>query len=470
MDFLDGSSYAGKSCMKRPDLPAPRILVADDQADVREALHLLFKGEGYQTEVVSSPAQVVEALIEKEIALLLMDLNYARDTTYGEEGLDLLTNIQAIDSALPVVVMTAWGSVELAVEAMRRGARDFIQKPWDNARLLTILRTQIELSQALRKGARLEAENQMLRAQAPPNLIAQSRSMQPVLEIIARVGPSDANVLITGENGTGKGVIAQALHGASIRAAKPLVTVNTGGLSEGVFESELFGHVKGAFTDAKTDRVGRFELGDGGTLFLDEIANVPLSQQSKLFWVLETGEFERVGSSKTHRVDVRIISATNANLKTEVEAGRFRQDLLFRLNTIELRLPPLRERREDIPLLARSSLDQHCRRYRKAISGFEDAAIQVLLNHPWPGNIRELNHAVERGVLMAQGDRIRASDLGLQTAPGEVRPLDEMSLEEVERFLIKKTLARFEGNASKAAETLGLSRSAFYRRLEKYGL
>lgn len=456
--------------MRKPDSSTPRILVADDQADVREALYLLFKGEGYQTEVVNSPAQVVDALNRLEFALLLMDLNYARDTTSGQEGLDLLTSIQAIDSALPVVVMTAWGSVELAVEAMRRGARDFVQKPWDNARLLTIARTQIELSQALRKGARLEAENQMLRGQPGPNLIAQSRAMQPVLDIIERVGPSDANVLITGENGTGKGVVAQALHACSSRAAKPLVTVNTGGLSEGVFESELFGHVKGAFTDAKTDRVGRFELGDGGTLFLDEIANVPLSQQPKLLRVLETGEFERVGSSKTHRVDVRIISATNANLKGEVDSGRFRQDLLFRLNTIEIHLPPLRERREDIPLLARSFLDQHCRRYRKNLSSFHDAAIQVLLNHPWPGNIRELNHAVERGVLMAQGNEITARDLGLQTSVAEARPLEDMSLEEVERFLIRKTLARCEGNASKAAEALGLSRSAFYRRLEKHGL
>lgn len=456
--------------MRKSDSLPARLLIADDQADVREALYLLFKGEGYQTDVVNSPAQVMQALREKEFALLLMDLNYARDTTSGQEGLDLLSSIQSMDGVLPVVVMTAWGSVELAVEAMRRGARDFVQKPWDNARLLTIVRTQIELSQALRKGARLEAENQMLRGPSRPNLIAQSRAMQPVLQIIERVGPSDANVLITGENGTGKGVIAQALHAASTRASKALVTVNTGGLSEGVFESELFGHVKGAFTDAKTDRVGRFEMSDGGTLFLDEIANVPLSQQPKLLRVLETGDFERVGSSKTLRADVRIISATNASLKSEVDAGRFRQDLLFRLNTIEIHLPPLRERREDIPLLARISLEQHCQRYRKNILGFEDAALQVLLNHPWPGNIRELNHAVERGVLMAQGQQLKPSDLGLNSTASEARPLEEMSLEEVERFLIKKTLARCDGNASRAAESLGLSRSAFYRRLEKYRL
>jgi DNA-binding NtrC family response regulator len=456
--------------MRNADSSTLSILVADDQADVREALYLLFKGEGYQTEVVNSPAQVLEALNRQEFALLLMDLNYARDTTSGQEGLDLLSAIQRTDSALPVVVMTAWGSVELAVAAMRRGARDFVQKPWDNARLLSIVRTQIELSQALRKGARLEAENQLLRTQPRPDLIARSRSMQPVMELISRVGPSDANVLITGENGTGKGVVAQALHAGSNRCTKPLVTVNTGGLSAGVFESELFGHVRGAFTDAKTDRVGRFELADGGTLFLDEIANVPLSQQPKLLRVLETGEFERVGSSKTHQVDVRIVSASNAHLKAEVEAGRFRQDLLFRLNTIEIRLPPLRDRGEDIPLLACVFLEQHCRRYRKNLDGFESAALQVLLSYPWPGNIRELNHAVERGVLMAQGSLIQASDLGLQLTSDQPRALEDMSLEEVERFLIRKVLARCDGNATKAAEALGLSRSAFYRRLEKYCL
>src|SRR5262245_27062589 len=330
----------------------PTVLIADDQADVLEALRLLLKGEGYQTVTVNSPAAIVEALKTRDFDVLLMDLNYARDTTSGQEGLDLLTRVHAMDATLPVVVMTAWSSVEVAVEAMRRGARDFIEKPWDNARLLSILRTQVALGQALRRGERLEAENQALREEPRPSLIARSAAMQPVLELISRVGPSDANVLITGENGTGKGVVAQALHAVSGRSGKPMVTVNVGGLSEGVFESELFGHVKGAFTDAKTDRVGRFELADGGTLSLDEIANVPPSQQRKLLRVLETGELERVGSSKTRRVDVRLLSATNSDLIEEVAAGRFRQDLLFRLNTIEIRLPPLRERREDIPDLA----------------------------------------------------------------------------------------------------------------------
>src|SRR5215471_17951655 len=258
----------------RADSRTPTILIADDQPDVLEALRFLVKGEGYQAEAVNSPPAAIDAVESRDFDVLLVDLNYARDTTSGQEGLDLLNRIQSLDSTLPVVVMTAWGSVELAVQAMRRGARDFVQKPWENERLLAILRTQVELGRALRKGRLLEAENRALRDEGIPDLVAESPAMKPVLQVIARVGPSDANVLITGENGSGKQVVAQALHRASSRAGRPMVTVNAGGPSEGVFESELFGHVKGAFTDAKSDRVGRFELADQGTLFLDEIANV----------------------------------------------------------------------------------------------------------------------------------------------------------------------------------------------------
>jgi DNA-binding NtrC family response regulator len=367
--------------------------------------------------------------------------------------------------------MPAWASVELAVEAMRRGARDFVAKPWDNPRLLSIVRTQVELGRALRARERLEAENTALKEPAPLRLIAGSAVMQPVLQLIERVGPSDANVLVTGENGSGKGTVALALHARSARAAKPLIKVNAGGLSEGVFESELFGHVRGAFTDAKADRVGRFEMADGGTLFLDEIANVPLSLQPKLLRVLETGEFERVGSSMTRRVDVRVVSATNADLHQEVSSGRFRQDLLFRINTIEVRVPPLRERRDDIPPLAHHFLRQHAGRYRKPTRGFNEAAMRSLVEHPWPGNVRELDHAVERAVLMAAGTDIGAADLGLRVGGSEAAArLDDMSLEEVECHLIRKALARFDGNVSRAADALGLSRSALYRRLQRYGL
>jgi len=456
--------------MKKSGSTGVRILIADDQADVREALLLLFKSEGYSSQTVESPQEVLEVLRKEEFALVLMDLNYSRDTTSGQEGLELLSRIQELDNNAPVVVMTAWANLELAVEAMRRGARDFIQKPWDNVRLLTIIRTQLEFSQAVRQGKRLEAENEILRGQTRPNVIAESPAMRPVLELIDRVGPSDANVLITGESGTGKGLIAGVLHAVSARSRRTLVTVNTGGLSEGVFESEVFGHVRGAFTDAKTDRVGRFELADSGTLFLDEIANVPLKHQAKLLSAIETGKFERVGSSRTIEVDVRVISATNADLRGEIAAGRFRADLLFRLNTVEIHLPPLRERREDIPTLAAFFLRQHQQRYRKRLTGFHETALRALSHHTWPGNVRELNHVIERAVLMAPADVIRASDLGLQSPTEASRSLDEMSLEEVEKLLIKKTLLRFDGNARKAAESLGLSRSAFYRRLEKYEL
>ncbi|HEX6996878.1 MAG TPA: sigma 54-interacting transcriptional regulator [Gammaproteobacteria bacterium] len=517
---------------------APHIFIADDQRDVLEALRLLLKGEGYSSETFTDPNALVQGLRARKADAVLMDLNYTRDTTSGEEGLDLIGRIRAFDAFTPVVVMTAWGSIELAVEAMRRGAQDFVEKPWDNARLLTVLRTQVALGQALNRARALEAENRELTA-ADQEMIAESPVMQPVLETIERVAPSDANVLITGESGTGKGLIArliharsprrdrslvivnigslsetvfesemfghvkgaftdakadrvgrfeladggtlfldeianipvaQALHAVSPRASKPLVTVNAGGLSEGVFESELFGHVKGAFTDAKADRVGRFELADGGTLFLDEIANISPGLQAKLLRVLETGEFERVGSSRTRRVNVRILSATNADLHEEVAAGRFRQDLLFRLNTIEIQLPPVRERREDVPLLARHFLAQHAQRYRKRISGFDAGAMQLLLDHAWPGNVRELDHAVERAVLMAQGSQIQPRDLGLRSSRDAAPRIEDMSLEDVEGFLIRKALARFGGNVSQAAKALGLSRSALYRRLQRFGL
>jgi DNA-binding NtrC family response regulator len=449
----------------------PRVLAADDQPHVLSALKLLLRSEGFEIETVTSPAAAYRAVEAKTFDVVLIDLNYARDTTSGAEGLELLERLHAYDELLPVVVMTAWGSVDLAVAAMRAGARDFVQKPWENEKLLATLRTQVELGRALRRGQRLEAENRVLRGDDAkrPVMIAESRAMRPVLEKVERVGPSDASVLITGENGTGKGVVARALHAASRRASRPLVSVNVGGLPESLFESELFGHVKGAFTDARQDRVGRFELADLGTLFLDEIANVPVAQQAKLLRVLETGEFERVGSSQTRKADVRLLSATNARLDAEVEGGRFRQDLYFRLRTVEIHIPPLRERREDIPALASHFLAAHARRYRKNVSGFDEAAMKTLLGHDWPGNVRELDHAVEGAVLMAAGSSIRTADLGLASSERAPR-IEEMSLEDVEALLIRKALARCDGSVSRAAEALGLSRSAMYRRMQRYGI
>ncbi|MDX2058939.1 MAG: sigma-54 dependent transcriptional regulator [Gemmatimonadales bacterium] len=450
----------------------PVVLIADDQPDVVEALRLLLKAEGFLTLTAHVPEGVIAQLERTAVDAALIDLNYTRDTTSGREGLDLLSRIRALDPTLPVVVMTAWGSVDKAVEAMRIGARDFIEKPWDNARLLTTLKTQIELARALRAANRLEQENRLLRREGFPELIADSQAMRPIIQVMERIAPSDANVLITGEHGTGKEVVARWIHAASKRRDKPLVIVNAGGLPEGVFESELFGHVKGAFTDAKTDRVGRFEMASGGTLFLDEIANIGLAQQARLLRVLQTGELERVGSSQTRKVDVRVIAATNANLKAEVQAGRFREDLLFRLNTIEIHLPRLRERREDIFPLAQHFLARYSQRYQRPRLGFSEEAVQALKGYDWPGNVRELDHAVERAVLLSQGDRVDAWDLGLHR-PDQAGVLSDdgpKSLDALERDAIKAALARFDGNVSLAAKALGVSRSALYRRLQRYGL
>jgi DNA-binding NtrC family response regulator len=461
------SSAAGGDARPEP----ASVLIADDQPDVIEALRLLLKNEGFETHASNSPAAVLHALERRDFDALLLDMNYTRDTTSGHEGLQLLDQLQVLEPTLPIIVMTAWGSVGGAVEAIRRGARDYIEKPWDNGRLLSVLRTQIELGRALRRAQKLETENRMLRTGGElPGIIAESPKMRPVLQLMERIGPSDANVLISGEHGTGKELVAQWLHAVSPRAQRSFIAVNMGGLSEGVFESELFGHVRGAFTDAKTDRVGRFELADQGTLFLDEIGNLGIGQQAKLLRVLQTGEVERVGSSKPRKVDVRVVSATNANLNDEVAAGRFREDLLFRLNTIELHLPALRERREDIAPLAVHFLRQHARRYRKTLKGFEAGAMQQMLEHPWPGNIRELGHAVERAVLLATTDVVRASDLALRTPSATSARLEDLPLEDVERLLIRKALDRHGGNVSQAAKALGLSRSALYRRIAAYGI
>jgi DNA-binding NtrC family response regulator len=446
------------------------VLAADDQQHILEALELLLKPQGYKVDAVRSPELAREALASATYDAVLIDLNYTRDTTSGQEGLNLLTEIVSLDSTLPVIVMTAWGNVGLAVEAMRRGARDFIQKPWENERLLTIIRTQVELHRALQHAERLAAENRLLNAQGRPEFIASAPAMSSVLETISRIAPSDANVLVTGEHGTGKEVVARTIHALSLRASRPLIAVNTGGLAEGVFESEVFGHVKGAFTDARTDRIGRFELADGGTIFLDEIGNVPMRQQAKLLRVIESGEIERVGSSRGKRVDVRVISATNANLQAASQNGEFREDLLFRLNTVEIHLPALRERREDIPVLAMHFLSNYASRYRRQVQGLDPAALQMLLQYAWPGNVRELEHTMERAVLMCRAEQIQPADLGIAMQRPGSQNLEELSLESVESILIRKALQRFQGNVSQAAEALGLSRGALYRRMEKYGL
>jgi DNA-binding NtrC family response regulator len=448
-----------------------RVLVADDQADVLNALRLLLSDEGYDVIEARSPSEALERIEATDVDLALVDLNYTRDTTSGQEGLDLLERIRSIDPTLPVLVITAWSSVAGAVEAMRRGARDYIEKPWDDDRLLVTIRTQSELRRALRRGQRLQEVNARLQRGVAPAFIGDSASMREVRQTIERVAASDAAVLLTGEHGTGKEVAATRLHALSDRTSKPLVTMNAGGLAEGIAESELFGHVKGAFTDARVDRIGCFELADEGTLFLDEIANMPVRLQAKLLRVLQTGEVQRVGSSRVRYVNVRVISATNADLPSEIGAGRFREDVLYRLNTVVIHIPPLRERREDIEPLAAHYLAHYAARYRKPLTGFDAAATAAMMGHRWPGNVRELAHSIERAVLMADrsSTQIAARHLGLiPQRAGD--PLEPLSLEDAERAFIEKVLARHGGDVRLAAEQLGMSRSALYRRLQQYGI
>ena len=447
----------------------PRLLVADDQPDVLEAVRMLARAHGFEVRGATSPAAVLALVEAEDFDVCLIDLNYARDTTSGTEGMDLLARLRELDPTLPVVVMTAWGSIEGAVEAIRRGARDYLQKPWDNARLLATLRSQLELREALRVANRLDAEAARTRRAELPPIAAKSRAMQGVISLVERVAPSNASVLVLGEHGTGKEVIARVIHAASHRRDKAFVAVNAGGLAEGVLESELFGHVKGAFTDARHDRTGCFELADGGTLFLDEIANMPMGQQARLLRVLQTGEFHQVGSSRARKVDVRVLAATNADPARAAAEGQLREDLLYRLNTVEIRLPPLRDRREDIPDLVAIFLARAAR--SNAPKKVSSDAMQALLAHAWPGNVRELEHVIERATLLAIGDEIGVDDLMLRGRSEAAPPrLEEMTLEQVESYLIERALAAQGGNVSEAARVLGLSRSALYRRLASLGV
>jgi len=448
------------------EMSPPRLLVADDQPDVVEAVRMLARAHGFDVRSAASPAAVLALCEAEDFDVCLLDLNYARDTTSGIEGIELLTRLRELDPTLPVVVMTAWGSIEGAVEAVRRGARDYLTKPWDNARLIATLTAQLELCRALRTVNRLDAAAARSRSAELPAIVARSRAMQQVMALVERVAPSSASVLITGEHGSGKEVIARALHAASARSARAFVAVNAGGLADGVLESELFGHVKGAFTDARTDRTGCFELADGGTLFLDEIANMPHGQQARLLRVLQTGEFHPVGSSRARRVDVRVLAATNADVARQAADGKLREDLVYRLNTVEIQLPPLRDRRDDIPELARLFLARARGGPARRLS---PSAMDALLSHAWPGNVRELEHVVERASLLATGDEITADDLLLR--PRDAAPrLEDMTLDEVERYLIERALATQGGRVSDAARVLGLSRSALYRRLASLGI
>ena len=441
-----------------------RILIADDQPDVREALGLLLSSEDFTVETATSPAELLAALERTGHLALILDLNFRADTTSGKEGLALIKEIRTRNLDLPIIVLTGWGNVELAVEAMRAGANDFLEKPWENARLLSVLNNQIALSE-------VRAENQRLRAEAPSHgeseIIFRSRPMQDVMDLVAKVAHGDVSVLITGESGTGKGVVAREIHRRSHRRDAPFVHVNLGALPETLLESELFGHARGAFTDARTEKAGRFELADGGTLFLDEISNTTAAAQARLLTVLESHAVERLGETRARKVDVRIVSATNATISERIANGEFRQDLFYRLNTVEIHLPPLRERPDDIPLLANHFLARFAGKHAKPLQGFDDAAGEALVNYDWPGNIRELAHVIERAVLLGDGNQIGTGDLRLPNS-GDKLSLDTMSLEQAERYLLRRALDRADGDAEAAARQLGLSRSAFYRRLAKH--
>jgi DNA-binding NtrC family response regulator len=456
------------------------ILIVDDDPSVVASLGLLLKRHGHPNRAARSQEDALRLLEEESFDLVLQDMNFSRGTT-GEEGLELLREIRRRRPALPVVLITAWGSIHLAVEGMKAGAADFVTKPWNNAQLLQSVETALSLSGAEApdsKGAPASREDLDRRFDLRA-LIGRDPRFLKLLELIGRVAPTDASVLVTGESGTGKELVAEALHRNSPRQGGPFVKVNLGGVSSTLFESEMFGHVKGAFTDARADRKGRFEMADRGTIFLDEIGEVDPSAQVKLLRVLQDRSYEVLGSSVTRTVDVRVVSATNRDLGEQVARGAFREDLLYRLNLIAIRLPPLRERRGDVPLLARHFLDLCAGIYRRGRPvALAERAADWLRDQPWPGNIRQLKQTLERAVLVLDGDRLEVdglralSDLENRDArgPSALPSPGTMTLDEMEQAMIVKCMRHYEGNVTRVAEALGLSRAALYRRFEKYGL
>ena len=447
------------------------VLLVDDDPSVTTSLALTLKQKGHTSSAAATPGEALSKLREKPFHLVLQDMNFSRSTT-GEEGLALLRAIRAAHPDLPVILMTAWGSVPLAVEGMKAGAADFVTKPWSNAQLLQAIETIV----ALRAEAPVEKTRAELDAQYDFGMIiGNDPKMVRVLELIARVAPTEASVLITGESGTGKERVAEAIHQNSRRRNAPFVKVNLGGISSTLFESEMFGHVRGAFTDARQDRKGRFEVADGGTIFLDEIGEVDANSQVKLLRVLQDRSYEVLGSSRTRSVDVRVISATNRLLGEMVATGAFREDLLYRLNLITIHLPPLRERRGDIPLLAEHFLSRCATAYGRSGVELTSRALQWLQAQSWPGNVRQLMQTIERTLLIASGERldqkdfVSAAEIGSE-APARSLTLPEMTLDEMEKAMIVKCLRQYEGNLSRVAEALGISRAALYRRFEKFGL
>ncbi len=449
----------------------PVILIVEDNREIRLSAHFVLEDFGFVVFAAENPAQAMEWLVQQKADLILLDMNFGLDTTSGEEGLRFLAWLQQQAWDIPVVAMTAWSNTELVVKAMQLGAGDFIEKPWNNQRLHQVIQQQLQLQALNRKNRAL---NQRLE-DSKPELVWQSNAMNQLMQQLGAVAGTDANILLTGENGTGKSQLAHWLHLNSARSKHAFIAVNMGAIPETLFESEMFGHKKGAFTDAKESRIGRFELAKSGSLFLDEIATIPVSQQAKLLRVLESGEFEILGSSQTQHTDVRIISATNGNFSQLIAEGQFRQDLYYRLNTLEFRIPALRERPEDIAALATFFVAKHGQRYRKPELKLSACALKSMQAYQWPGNIRELSHMMERAVLLTQTDELTSAQLSLPSsavakAATSSDQLPMMTLEAAELQLINQALADCQGNKQKAADLLGITKSSLYRRLEKYDL
>lgn len=454
-----------------------KILIIDDNEDLLKAARLFLKRHFGQIDLEKDPQLIPDLLKNASYDVILLDMNFTQDVNSGQEGFHWLDKILEIDPSAVVVLITAFGSVDMAVKAIKAGASDFVMKPWENEKLLATLLSAVALRSSKEEVVQLKAQQQMLREELDhkfKDIIGQSSTMIQVFDTIDRVAETDANILVLGENGTGKELIARSIHRNSKRADKAFVTVDLGAITESLFESELFGHVRGSFTDAKTDRAGRFEIAHGGTLFLDEIGNLSLPLQAKLLTAIQNKKIQRVGSNKTIEVDIRLICATNMPLYDMVQSGDFRQDLLYRMNTIELHLPALRERTEDISLLAKHYLGDFAQKYNKDIYKFSDATLARLEKYHWPGNVRELQHAVERAVIMSRDNILQPEDFFFNNTqpPKESKELnlDQFNLEDVERILIRKVLAKHNGNITHAAQELGLTRSSLYRRLEKYGL
>lgn len=446
------------------------ILIIDDDKNVRISAHFLLSRNGYDVQEIDHPSAALAHIQQHSTDLIMLDMNFNQDTTSGQEGLALLKQLIALDDPIPIVIMTAWPSVDLAVAAMKLGAKDFIEKPWDNTRLLQVIKQQLDIGQLKKKNRKLSQHNQEL--QQVGQLVWRSDPMASLFEQLDSLSSTDATLLLTGENGTGKSSIAQYIHNHSRRRHESFVSVNMGAIPDSLFESELFGHTKGAFTDANQDRIGRFELAEQGTLFLDEIGAIPITQQAKLLRVLETGEYERLGSSKTQLADIRLISASNTDFSQRIAEGNFRQDLYYRLNTIEIRVPSLIERRNDIIPLAEHFMMRHINKYGKSSLTLADDAHHTLLAYHWPGNIRELSHIIERAVLFTKGDKITAQSLSLniESTASAIPQMPLIPLEQAERALITQALSQTQGNTSAAAQCLEISLSAMYRRMEKYDI